>query len=88
MNLFARNQQKSDPAQLDRVKTWVRDCLQIDTTVPISISQLRCSEPGCPPIETAIAVLSEPKQTLKIHKALADVTATDVASASHSPTSH
>ncbi|MEO0948331.1 MAG: hypothetical protein AAFY11_09345, partial [Cyanobacteria bacterium J06641_5] len=57
--------------------------LQIDAAVPISISQLRCSEPGCPPVETAIAVLSEPKQTLKIHKALAEVTATDIASASH-----
>ena len=86
MNLFARRQ-NSDPAQLDRVKTWTRACLQIDAAVPISISQLHCSEPGCPPVETAIAILGEPKQTLKIHKALADVTAADVARASNPPTS-
>lgn len=86
MSLFDRRQRKSDPAQLDRVKAWTRESLQLDAAVPISISQLRCSEPGCPPIETAIAVLAEPKQTLKIHKALADVTAADVASASRART--
>jgi hypothetical protein len=53
---------------------WAYDALAIDPGVPISISQLQCHEPGCPPVETVIVVLTEPKQTYKIHAAAGDIT--------------
>jgi hypothetical protein len=49
----------------------------------ILVSQLRCTEPGCPPIETAVALLrkgSEPRH-VKIHKPAVDVTVEDLRAA-------
>jgi hypothetical protein len=49
----------------------------------ILVSELRCSEPGCPPIETAVALLrkgSEPRQ-VKIHKPVVEVTVEDLRAA-------
>ncbi|MEL6777956.1 MAG: hypothetical protein AAFO06_11930 [Cyanobacteria bacterium J06597_16] len=46
--------------------------------MPISISQLKCTEPGCPPLETVIAVMSQPPQTYKIHRPAAEIERADV----------
>jgi hypothetical protein len=49
----------------------------------ILVSELRCTEPGCPPIETAVALLrkgSEPPQ-VKIHKPAVEVTVEDLRAA-------
>ena len=43
------------------------------------VTELACSEPGCPPVETVIALLAPGRQDqVKIHKGLADVTSADV----------
>ena len=44
------------------------------------VSELRCSEPGCPPLETMIAVLDGPgrRRQFKFHKPIADVTQDDI----------
>ena len=78
MNLFSQSKPKSDPAALQQLKTWVYDCLKLDPEVSISVSQLQCKEPGCPPIETVITILSQPAQHYKIHKALDDIKRVDV----------
>ena len=46
--------------------------------MPISIHQLRCSEPGCPPMETVIALMSTPIRQIKIHKAIALIEREDI----------
>jgi hypothetical protein len=45
------------------------------------VTELECREPGCPPIETVIALLEGPGKTtqFKIHKMAGDVTRSDVA---------
>jgi hypothetical protein len=42
--------------------------------------ELECREPGCPPLETVIAVMEAGKQTLqwKLHKAIPDVSREDL----------
>ncbi len=86
MSLFSRPQPQPNPACTERVKTWVRGTPALPASVPISMSQLRCGEPGCPPVETAIAVMVEPVRTLKIHKApVVEVTAADITAASETP---
>ncbi|MEM7094264.1 MAG: hypothetical protein AAF567_14775 [Actinomycetota bacterium] len=43
------------------------------------VTELECSEPGCPPIETVIALLREGEQVQhKIHKPIAEVSEADV----------
>ena len=78
MNLFSQSKPKSNPAALQQLKTWVYDLLKLDPDVSISVSQLQCKEPGCPPIETVITILSQPAQQYKIHKALDDIEPVDV----------
>ncbi|MEL6224256.1 MAG: hypothetical protein AAFR31_16605 [Cyanobacteria bacterium J06627_8] len=68
MSLFRFKNSQTNPETIHQIKSWVYDSLQLDHEIPISISQLRCSEPGCPPIETVISVMHQPPQTYKIHK--------------------
>lgn len=74
----------SRPAPLDadlsaRVKTWVRSALDLGDDVAVVVSQLTCREPGCPPLETVLAVL-QPGATRSVHLPLpaAQLTADDV----------
>jgi hypothetical protein len=71
---------RSDPAQTERVRGWVTAALHLGPDTPMLITELRCSEPGCPPVETVIAVLDQPGQPrqFKIHKPLAEVSEADV----------
>lgn len=78
MNLFPQNKPKADPKQIQQIKNWVYRVLEVDSSIPISISQLACKEPGCPPIETVIAVMTTPIKQYKIHKAVNDIDELDI----------
>jgi hypothetical protein len=78
MNLFSQNKPKADPEQVKQIKNWVYCILEVDSSIPIYISQLTCKEPGCPPIETVIAVMSTPVQQYKIHKAVNEIDEIDI----------
>lgn len=73
MSLFKQHRPAANPQQLQQIKAWAYDILALSTDIPISISQLQCHEPGCPPIETVIAVMGQPPQTFKIHAAASDL---------------
>lgn len=64
--------------QLQQVKDWLYEILQIDKDTIISLSQLQCQDPNCAPIETAIAIMISPPRVIRIHKAIADITYTDL----------
>jgi hypothetical protein len=78
MNLFSQNKPKVDPKQIQQIKSWVYRILEVDSGISLSISQLACKEPGCPPIETVIAVMSTPVKQYKIHKAVNDIDEIDI----------
>lgn len=62
------------------VKQWVRESRRFAVDAAILVSELSCTEPGCPPLETVIAVLPAaglPRQ-YKIHRPLAELTQYDV----------
>lgn len=63
-----------------RIKGWTRAILAIDETTAVSVNELACHLPGCPPRETVILVISGPNDTrqMSIHKAMTDVTHDDV----------
>ena len=64
--------------QLQQVKDWLCEILQIDRRTVISLSQLQCQDVGCPPIQTAIAVMTTPHRVIRIHKAIPDITYADI----------
>ena len=78
MNLFSRSNLKADPAKVQQVKTWITELLNIDEQVTISLNQLTCHEPDCPPIETAIVVMEKPPKQYKIHKSIAEIQQSDI----------
>ncbi len=78
MDLFSRTNLKADPAKVKQVKTWIAEILNLDEQVAISLNQLTCHEPGCPPIETAIVIVEQPPKQYKIHKSIADIQQSDI----------
>jgi G3E family GTPase len=78
MNLSGLQKRQTDPVKLALVKTWIYEALRLDADTTLSISQLSCTEPNCPPIETVVAVMIKPPQQYKIHKAIADIEHQDI----------
>jgi len=69
-----------DPAVAARIRAWAREVFALDADTEIRVAQLRCREPGCPPLETVIVVSppAAPTSQHKLHKPAADVTLTDL----------
>jgi hypothetical protein len=81
---YPLNQRKSTPGVLDharRIKEWTRTAIAEGPDTVVSVTELACSKPGCPPRETVILVLSPGRAGRKasIHKCLLEVTEEDVA---------
>jgi hypothetical protein len=62
------------------LKEWTREALSLPEDAVILATELRCTEPGCPPIETVIAVMrvGNSRQQFKVHKPIADVVYEDI----------
>lgn len=78
MDLFSQKA-KPNVEHVARVKAWVAQSMAIPPSSTVMVTELACKEPGCPPLETIIALLdgtTQRKHTL--HKAVSDVTLDDV----------
>lgn len=66
--------------QADRIKAWAQDVFHLNDETTVMVTELECREPGCPPIETVIAVLKGPGNTqqYKIHKPAGEISLSDV----------
>jgi hypothetical protein len=78
MDLFAERP-KLNPEAAAALKVRVRQMLKLPEDAVVMITELRCTEPGCPPLETVIVVMAdgESKQ-YKIHKAMVDLQDADL----------
>jgi hypothetical protein len=72
-----------------RIKEWVREALALgdDDDTTILVSELTCSEPGCPPVETVIALFKGRESAAKftIHRPSSEVTRDDIAALALKP---
>ena len=50
------DRKRPDGIAVGRIKALVSDWLQLKETTLISVIELNCHEPGCPPTETVITV--------------------------------
>ena len=68
-------------AKSREVRGWVRELLALPEDAQVLVTELTCSEPGCPPVETVIAILrgAGKNAQVKIPRALAELTRDDVA---------
>lgn len=79
MNLFGGK--RTIPVdQADRIKAWARAVFHLNDETTVMVTELECREPGCPPIETVIALLKGPGNTqqYKIHKIANEVGLSDI----------
>ena len=64
--------------EIERIRV---ECHQIlGSDVQISVSEINCPEPDCPPVKTVIMVFRKdaPTQSFTVHKPCARVTAYDI----------
>lgn len=67
------------PAPAVALKTWTREILRLDEDAIVTVMELACTDPGCPLIETVIAVFDATgSRKWKLHQALAAVTRLDL----------
>ena len=78
-NPFVRLGGSPAPARADvpALKDAVRDVLGLGAEDAIVIQELACAEPGCPPVETVIGVLSAgaPARRWTLHQPVSGLTA-------------
>ena len=67
---------------LARIRAWTKAAIPAGDAV-ISVNELACAEPGCPPRETVILVIwvGKPAWKLRLHNAMMDVLEADVIAA-------
>ena len=71
------------PEAVQRVKQQTQKLLDLSEDVTVSVTELSCREPGCPDVETVVAILSEREKpcVARFHKSIPDVTAEELKTA-------
>ena len=71
---------RRDAALIRQIRSWAYECLPIAADATVTVMELECREPGCPPLETVVAAMQQEKKTRqwKLHKAMPDVTLADL----------
>lgn len=50
---------QTTPDQLAAIKRWTRECLGLTDEDVVFVHELNCRDPGCPMVETVVAVIAE-----------------------------
>lgn len=65
---------------LDRVKKWTRERFKLSQEAAILVSEIACTVPGCPPLETVVAfwTADETRHHFKLFKPVEEVVNDDI----------
>lgn len=79
---FANPLSRSAPGVVGKareIKTWTREVFDLPEDAVVSVSELACHVPGCPPKETVVLMMFR-NETLQIsvHKAMGELTKVDI----------
>jgi hypothetical protein len=74
---------RPDPAQrqsLERIEAWTRARFDLASDAVVMVSEVQCSQPGCPPLETVIAFWTAPdaRHHCKVFKPVQQVVVDDL----------
>jgi hypothetical protein len=76
---FSKKSSRDNGAALDRVREWTRARFALTADETVMVSEVACSVPGCPPIETHLVFWTAAgRHHFKIFKPLAAVTEDDL----------
>lgn len=48
-----------DPSHAEAIRRWVREMLSLPEDAVVTVSEIACVDPGCPLVETVIAVFED-----------------------------
>lgn len=61
------------------IKNWTRKVFDLPEDAVVSVSELACHVPGCPPKETVVLMMVKAQTVqISIHKAMHDLTEDDI----------
>ena len=74
------NKKKAKPENIRYLKDIISKKLNLPETTILSIAELSCHEPGCPPKETVITIsaIDEKNKTWKIEKPIDEIDKFDI----------
>ena len=77
MDLFKR---RKSSGRAGSVKAWVIEGLGLDEDDVVTVAELACHEPDCPPIETLISVhkVDGSRRDWRMHKPISEITQSDI----------
>jgi hypothetical protein len=78
--MFGPRNDERRSAAIRALKAAARTLFEAGDDDAVVVNELSCTEPGCPPIETVVALLRagcEPRQ-VKVHKPAVEVTEDDL----------
>ena len=77
-NLFERKRPNVEAVQ--RIKKLILDHYRLSETTTLAVAELKCSEPGCPPIETVVTArhADGSMSDWRIPKAIMEITVDDI----------
>jgi hypothetical protein len=77
-NLFERN--RPDLGAILRAKELIAEHHNLSESTTLTVAELKCHEPGCPPIETVFTAHHRDgsKSDWRISKAVKDITVDDI----------
>ena len=80
VNPLSRQRPTGFSARMAEIKSWTKAALLLDDDAVISVSELACSQPGCPPRQIVVLIFSDtaPARKFTVHKALLDTTEADI----------
>jgi nitrate reductase delta subunit len=67
------------PQDLERVRAWTRERFALDDEATLLVTEVVCSLPGCPPLETVVAFWADGRRHhFKVFKPVAQVQPEDL----------
>lgn len=78
--LFAFGERRHDATRPAAIKQWAVDAFGLPESTTVLVTELRCSEPGCPPLETVIALVdgAGPPRSYKLPVPMSEVSVEDL----------
>jgi hypothetical protein len=83
VNPLGRSRPPGYAQAIERLKTATRRLLSLSDDAVVSVTELACPDPGCPDIETVVAILiaGERPRTARFQKRIPEVDPSDLAAA-------
>jgi nitrate reductase delta subunit len=77
-------------ARLENIQGWTRKRFGLPQEAAVLVSEVACTVPGCPPLETVVAFWTEGdrRHQFKLYKPMAEVAYDDIGWLFGSPTGH